>query len=77
MGFPVTFIKRPFTWSPTVCRIHCYGADRVFPNVLLDFYNQNLSIGAGYLHCVVDAGKRYLFFLAIIEMNVHDRTDNL
>ena len=61
----------------SVCRIHRYGADRVFPNMLLDFHNQDFSIGAGYLHCIVNAGKCYLFFLAIIEMNVHDRTDNL
>ena len=60
-----------------VCRIHRYGADRVFPNMLLDFHNQDFPIGAGYLHCVVDAGKCYLFFLAIIEMDVHDRADNL
>ena len=61
----------------SVCRIHRYGTDRVFPNMLLDFHNQDFSIGAGYLHCVVDAGKCYLFFLVIIEMDVHDRTDNL
>ena len=76
MGVPCDTASMPRLQS--VGRVHRYGTDGVFPDVLLNFDDQDLSVWAGNLHGVVDTGEGYLFLpCPIIKVDIHYRADNL
>ena len=62
----------------TVRTVHGDGAHRIFSDVLLHFHDQCLAARTLDFQSVVYARKVcVLFFLAVLEMNVYHRADNL
>jgi len=60
----------------SVGAIHCYGTNRIFTDVLLNFYNQYFAVWPFYLQCVMDTWQHH-FRIRTFKVHIDHRANHL